>query len=200
MQANLRQDAPVDEEENSGQALPLRPERRPPRAYSQQETKYAREEAQNDRKDITNDADSKQKAMPADRGQDAPVDEEEDYVPRGLHAATNSVAIKLEDSDDDDDSVGNCHFQLVLSSKVTDLIIKVPRRRNISFQRLRSEIDEEGLLLPHGPYKFTLHAGGATRLGPKQEQNWKKWNIWEYLTKQGDGSCLNPYHVFIEEE
>jgi len=164
-------------------------------------------EAQNEQKDNINDADSKQKATQANLRQDAPVDEEENRVLRGSRAATNSVAIKSEDTDDDD-SIGNCHFQLVLSSKVTDFIIKVPRRRNISFQRLRSEIDEEGLMgffgdegdLEGRPYKFTLHAGGATRLGPKQEQNWKKWNIWEYLTKQGDGSCLNPYHVFIEEE
>lgn len=111
---------------------------------------------------------------------------------------SNSVPIKHEDSEDESSEVGDCHFQLVISSKVTNLVIKVPRRRETSFKRLRREIDEE-VTLPFRSFQFTLDAGGAIRLGPKQERNWRKWNVWEYLTKEGDGSSLKPHRIFIEE-
>ena len=46
--------------------------------------------------------------------------------------------------------------------------------------------------------RFHLSATGRCQLNSTQEQNWRKWNVWEYAKGTGDGSFRNPYMVFME--
>lgn len=69
-----------------------------------------------------------------------------------------------------DDDVKYCHFQIFVSSKNTKSDIKVPRRQDISLKRLRDEIDKDATV-PFISLRFTLKAGGALQIDPKQEKN-----------------------------
>jgi hypothetical protein len=140
---------------------------------------------------------SPSKVKSTEVAEDPPAQLQEEHDSVAPSHASNSVAIKEEDTETEDD----CVFRLVISGEDTRDFIEVPRRQDTSFQVLREEINEMIDLPFMTPFQFTVQAGGL-KINRKAEANWNKRSIWNPrydLTKQGDGSHSHPYRVFIEE-
>ena len=100
----------------------------------------------------------------------------------------------------------NRYFSPVLSGVEgldDNIIIMIPYRQNISFRDIRIKLVKEGFDIAlkekgFSSFSFTLFRGAPTRVQPKQENDWKVWNIWEYLEGEGTGSYQNPHPIFVE--
>jgi len=84
---------------------------------------------------------------------------------------------------------------LFILGKDDQSFVQVPKN-DLSFKRIRDEIDEDELSVLK-PFQFTLGAGGKP-LSAEQEENWSDWSVFK---KEGGGESYfeNEYHVFIEE-
>ena len=93
------------------------------------------------------------------------------------------------------------YFRVVLSGNPTGDVIRVNAmdRTTITFQQLRQELEDD-VDLPCPSFQFTLKAGGGIRPNSKQEKKWHVGDIDFDLMKVGDGSCENPYRVFVVEK
>ena len=77
-----------------------------------------------------------------------------------------------------------------------DAIVQVPKN-DLSFKRIRDEIDEDEISVQK-PFHFTMGAGGKP-LSEEQEENWSDWSVFK---EEGGGESYafeDEYHVFIEE-
>ena len=124
------------------------------------------------------------------------------HAPQDDQETTEEKAIKQE-TDDEIEVVAaprrsNFYFRVVISTTNTHMVIRVPRRGNITFDDLRNEIIKN-IQLPFEDFQFTLEAGGALRVATPQERTWNVLDTEFDLIKQGNGSLRDPYHVYIEE-